>query len=175
MSTKSIQIQKNPYPTPSQPAVFAPSAVVANAGDNLTWHNADQQDHWPAPSASNPKGWLQFQIPAGGESRGEVALAKNAFNVTAATNAKSVVLTLNGPAPATGAPVTLTYTAPTAAAAPTPPPPKSPWAGVTGTFTATNVGPNSCSVPLDTSGFGPFTPASGTLGILTLTVISRTR
>jgi len=48
MSTKSIQIQPNPHPTPTQPAVFAPAAVVANAGDNLTWYNADQRDHWPA-------------------------------------------------------------------------------------------------------------------------------
>ena len=82
--------------------MFAPKAVVANAGDNVTWHNADDQDHWPAPSASNPTGWIQFRIPPDSESRGDVALATNFVSVTAATNANPVVLTLNGPAPASG-------------------------------------------------------------------------
>ena len=160
MSTKSIQIQTNPNPTTSQPAVFAPRAVVANAGDNLTWHNADDQNHWPAPSSSNPTGWVQFQIPPGGVSRGDVALARSLANVDAATNANPVLLTLNGPAPATGAQVTITYAKPK-----TPPNPPSPWAKATGTYVATNVGPNSCSIPLDSSGFGPLTAASGTLTI----------
>jgi hypothetical protein len=161
MSTISIQIQKNPNPTPKQPGVFAPKAVVANAGDNLTWHNADDQDHWPAPSAANPSGWVQFPIPPNSESRGDVALGKNVVNVTAATNANPVVLTLNGPAPATGTSVTIAYTAPN-------PPPATPskWAAVKGTFVATKVSSNSCSIPVDSSGFGPFSPASsGTLAI----------
>ena len=123
MSTQSIQIQKNPTPTPGQPAIFSPGVVVANAGDNMTWHNADQRDHWPAPSASNPTGWLQFQIPPDSESRGDVALGANFISVNAATNANPVVFTLTGPAPATGAPVTLTYTAPKAPAPPAPAPP----------------------------------------------------
>lgn len=165
MSTISIEIRKNPSPTPSQPAVFAPGALVANAGDTVTWHNGDLQDHWPAPSAANPTGWIQFPIPHDGESRGAVALAKNSFTVTAATNANAVVLTLNGPAPPTGTSVTMAYTAPT----PPPPPPPTPassWAAVNGTFVATNVGPNSCSIPINSSSFGPFTPASGSLVIL---------
>lgn len=165
MSTKSIQIQKNPHPTPSQPAMFSPSVVVANAGDNMTWHNADHQDHWPAPSASNPTGWIQFRIPSGSESRGDVALASNVVGVTAATNANPVVLTLNGPAPATGAPVTIAYKAPAAPAPPAPAPPPSPWAIVKGPFVASNLGPDTCSIPIDSSGFGPFSPASGTLTI----------
>ena len=160
MSTQSIQIQKNLNPTPSQPAMFAPRAVVANAGDTITWHNADQQDHWPAPSASNPKGWIQFQIPPGGESRGDVALASNSVAVTAATNANPLVLTLNGAAPATGTPVTIAYAAPK-----TPAQPASAWAVVKGPFVATNRGPNSCSIPLDSSGLGPFSPAAGTLTV----------
>jgi hypothetical protein len=83
----------------------------------------------------------------------------------AATSANPVVLTLNGPAPATGAPVTITYTAPPAPAPPAPAPPPSPWAVVKGPFVATNLGPDSCSIPLDGSGFGPFSRASGTLTI----------
>jgi hypothetical protein len=157
MSTKSIQIQKNPTPTPSQPAVFAPKVVVANAGDNLTWHNADTQDHWPAPSASQPKDWIQFQIPPNSESRGDVALAKNVVSVTAATNANPVVLTFNGPAPATGSPVGITYAKGSDAT--------SKWSAVKGSFVATKAGPNSCSIPVDGSTFGPFTAASGTLAI----------
>ena len=158
MSTKSIQIQKNPNPTPSQPAVFSPSALVANAGDNVTWHNADGQDHWPAPSASNPSGWVQFQIPPDGTSRGDLALAKNSFAVTAAINADPVVLALNGPAPPTGTTVTIAYFAPTPA-----PKSPSPWSAVKGSFVITNVGPHSCSIPIDGSGFGMFSSASGAL------------
>ena len=163
MSTKSIQIQKNTTPTPKQPGEFAPKNLVANTGDNVTWHNADSQDHWPAPSATNPTGWIQYKIPPGGESRGEVALAKNNFNVTAATNANPLVLTLNGPAPPSGTSVTIAYAAPKPA-----PPAPSPWAAVKGTFVATNVGPNSCSIPLDSSSFGPFSAASGTLTVTVL-------
>jgi hypothetical protein len=157
MSTQSIQIKKNPTPTPSQPAVFAPKTVVANAGDNLTWHNADGHPHWPAPSAANPSGWLQYQIPSGGNSRGDVALAANTLNVTAATNANPVVLTLNGPAPPTGTVVTMASTAPD----------ESDWSKVNGPFPATKLGPNTCSIPVDSSAFGALTPA---VGALTLTI-----
>jgi len=165
MSTQSIQIKKDPTPTPSQPAVFAPKTVVANAGDNLTWHNADAQPHWPAPSAANPTGWLQYQIPSGGNSRGDVALATNILNVTAATNANPVVLTLNGPAPPTGTEVTMTYTAPPDPAPPAPAPDESKWSAVDGTFKATRLGPNTCSIPVDSSTFGAFTPAAGALAM----------
>ena len=166
MSTKSIQIQKNPKPTPGQPAVFSPSAVIANAGDNLTWHNADRQDHWPAPSATNPAGWVQVPIPPDASSRGDLALSTNTLSVTAATNANPLVLTLNGPAPPSGTKITIAYYEPT-------PPPESdsPWADLpdinktNGVFAATKVSSNSCSIPVDSSTFGPFTPASGTLTV----------
>jgi plastocyanin len=157
MSTKSIQIQKNPSPSSGQPAVFSPKVLVANAGDNVTWYNADSQDHWPAPSAAHPADWIQYRIPPGSPSRGDVALATNAVGVTAATNANPIVLTFSGPAPATGSPVALTYKAPPAGA--------TKWSAVKGSFVATKVGPNSCSIPLDGSGFGPFTAESGTLTI----------
>lgn len=68
MSTQVIKIKPNPTPTPTQPAVFVPKAASTNAGDTITWHNADTQPHWPAPSASNPTGWFQYQIPAGATS-----------------------------------------------------------------------------------------------------------
>jgi plastocyanin len=161
MSTKSIQIQTNPKPTLTQPAVFAPATVVANAGDNLTWHNADKQDHWPAPSpsASNPSGWVQFRIPPGSVSRGDLALAPNVLAVTGATNANPVVLTLDGAAPPSGTKVTMAYFAPTPAL-----PDASPWADLDGqTLVATIVGTNSCSIPVDSSKFGPLTPAQGSL------------
>lgn len=157
MSTFSIKIQKNPTPTPNQPAVFNPKAVVANAGDNLTWNNTDDQDHWPAPSAAHPTDWIQFKIPPKSESRGDVALATNAVGVTAATNANPVVLTFNGPAPASGSPVALTYAKGSD--------PASKWSAVKGRFVAIKVGPNSCSIAVDGSTFGPFTAASGTLTI----------
>lgn len=68
MSTQMIEIKTNPTPTPSQPAVFDPKAAVSYAYDTITWHNGDSAAHWPAPNASNPTGWFQFQIPAGGTS-----------------------------------------------------------------------------------------------------------
>ncbi len=159
MSTKAIQIKTNPNPTPTQPAVFDPATVVANAGDNLTWHNADKQDHWPAPSEANPTGFVQFRIPPDGTSRGALALAPNILAVTGATNANPVVLTLNGAAPPSGTKVTMAYFAPT-------PPlnPASPWAGLDGqTVVATIVGANSCSIAVDGSTFGPLTPSQGSL------------
>lgn len=157
MSTKSIQIRTNPRPTPAQPAVFDPAAVAANAGDTLTWHNADGQDHWPAPNPTDRTGFVQFQIPPGGSSRGDVALARNIFAVTTATNANPVVLTFNGPAPASGSTVSVVYGKPSTGA--------TAWKAVNGTFVATYVSPNSCSVPVDSSGLGAFTAASGTLTI----------
>jgi plastocyanin len=68
MSTQMIEIITNPYPTPTQPAVFDPQNQATNVGDTITWHNGDTEAHWPAPSASNKTGWFQFQIPAGGTS-----------------------------------------------------------------------------------------------------------
>jgi plastocyanin len=68
MSTQMIEIIPNPTPTPSQPAVFNPRAAVANAYDTITWHNGDTQPHQPAPNASTPNGWFDYQIPAGATS-----------------------------------------------------------------------------------------------------------
>jgi len=166
MSTNVIKIQPNPKPTPTQPAVFVPATVDANAGDNLTWHNADNQAHWPAPSKSNPTGFIQFQIPPGGSSRGDLALAANIVAVTAATNADPIVLTLNGPAPPSGTTITMAYTAPPSA--PASAVASSGWKKVNGDFEATKLGPNTCSLsqdgkPFDGSTFGPFTPNSGSL------------
>jgi plastocyanin len=154
MSTQSIEIKTNPSVAPDQPAVFSPRDAVAYAGDNITWRNTDQADHWPAPSASNPTGFIKYQIPSGSESRGDLALGPNIVNVVTATNAQAVVFTTDGPAPATGVSVELTYEP--ASSDP------SPWDAAEGTFVATNLGPNSCSIPLDTSAFGPL---SGTIAI----------
>src|SRR4029450_8341736 len=108
-----------------------------------------------------PSGWVQFPMPPNSESRGDVALGKNVVNVTAATNANPVVLTLNGPAPASGTSVTIAYTAPKPA-----PPTPSPWAALKGTFVATKISSNSCSIPVNSSTFGPYSPAtSGTLAM----------
>src|SRR5437879_2616982 len=126
MSTQQIQINPNTPPTPTQPAVFSPQAVTANAGDNLTWVNNDKQDHWPAPSAANPTGWIEFQIPPNSESRGDVALSANTITVTAATNTNPVQFTTQGSAPATGVTVRLNYRAPNPA-----PNPPSPWLAAT--------------------------------------------
>ena len=68
MSTQVIEIKPNPTPTPTQPALFDPQAAVTYAYDTLTWHNADTQPHHPAPDASTPDEWFQYQIPAGATS-----------------------------------------------------------------------------------------------------------
>jgi len=52
MSTLQVKIIPNSSPTPTQPAVFSPQALTANAGDNVTWFNDDKQAHWPAPTAT---------------------------------------------------------------------------------------------------------------------------
>ncbi len=152
MSTQQIKIKTKASPTGSQPGEFSPRAVTANAGDNLTWFNQDSQDHWPAPSAAQKTGWLPYQIPAGSESRGDLALGPNAAYVATATNANPVVFTTRGSAPATGVTVKLSYSPPSP-----PPSPASPWAAATNgkSFVATNLGPDTCSIPLDGTALGP--------------------
>ena len=99
MSTLQVKISRNSSPTPAQPAVFSPQALTANAGDNVTWFNGDKQAHWPAPTAANPTEWFAFQIPAGSESRGDLALGPNPVAVTSATNGAVTVFTTQSPAP----------------------------------------------------------------------------
>lgn len=51
------------------PAVFDPNPMTAKVNDSVFWYNSDQsQAHWPAPSATNPTGWLDYQIAPDGES-----------------------------------------------------------------------------------------------------------
>jgi plastocyanin len=152
MSTQQIQIKANKSPTPAKPGAFSPQAVTANAGDNLTWVNNDSHAHWPAPSASDKTGWIEFQIPPGSESRGDLALSANIITVTGATNAVQTVFATSGAPPATGITVRLNYAPPKPA-----PNPPSPWLAATNgkSFVATNLGPGSCSIPLDSTTFGP--------------------
>lgn len=66
MSNYKIQIKAT---TPGQPAVFVPAVLTAYANDSVYWSNDDKsQAHWPAPSAANPKAWLDYQIAPDGES-----------------------------------------------------------------------------------------------------------
>ena len=54
---------------PGQPAEFDPSPLTVQVNDSVFWQNDDQyQAHWPAPSATDPKAWLDYQIAPGGES-----------------------------------------------------------------------------------------------------------
>lgn len=152
MSTQQIRINPNSAPTPNQPGSFCPQAATASAGDNLTWFNADKQAHWPAPSASEKTAWFPYQIPPGSESRGDLALGANVVGVTSATNGAVTTFATLGPAPASGVTVTLIYTSPNPA-----PNPPSPWNAATSgkSFVVTNLGASSCSIPLDSTSFGP--------------------
>ena len=63
MSLHRIQIK------PGQPAKFDPSPMTVRVNDSVFWYNGDQNEaHWPAPSAANPTGWLDFQIAPDSES-----------------------------------------------------------------------------------------------------------
>ena len=44
------------------PAVFDPNPRTVAVNDSVYWYNEDQEAHWPAPSASNPTGFLKYQI-----------------------------------------------------------------------------------------------------------------
>lgn len=74
MSIYKIQIKTG------KPAVFDPNPLTARPNDSVFWFNGDSVAHWPAPSAANPKGWLDYQIPP---------------------NASSTQIALNPPAPYT--------------------------------------------------------------------------
>lgn len=149
MSTPQIQIQPNPYPSPTQPGKFNPKDVQANAGDNLTWFNGDTQAHWPTPDPANKSAWFSKQIEPGEPSGSQVALGANEVIVASATNANPVVFSVRGPAPATGTQVKLTFAGPD----------ESKWEDAIGDLDlpvpATNQGPSVCSIPMDSTALGP--------------------
>jgi plastocyanin len=63
MSIFKIQIKAG------KPAVFSPNPQTVHVNDSVYWYNGDRKEaHWPAPSAANPKAWLDYQIAPGGES-----------------------------------------------------------------------------------------------------------
>ena len=48
---------------PGAPAVFNPNPQTVFVNDSVFWFNGDAKNsHWPAPSISDPKGFLKFQI-----------------------------------------------------------------------------------------------------------------
>ena len=58
MSLFRIQIQAG------NPAVYNPNPQTVYVNDSVFWFNSDPNEaHWPAPSASNPTGFMANQIP----------------------------------------------------------------------------------------------------------------
>lgn len=56
MSIFKITINAGP------PAKFTPNPQVVFTNDSVFWFNGDTIPHWPAPSTSDPKGYMDFQI-----------------------------------------------------------------------------------------------------------------
>jgi len=57
MSIFKIQI------TAGNPAVFDPNPLTVYVNDSVYWFNNDPKEaHWPAPSASDPEGFMQYQV-----------------------------------------------------------------------------------------------------------------
>ena len=51
------------------PAKYDPSPQIVFVNDSAFWFNADPtQAHWPAPSAADPKGFIDFEIPPNTQS-----------------------------------------------------------------------------------------------------------
>jgi hypothetical protein len=49
---------------PGTPATYDPNTITVYVNDSVFWFNSDTKNaHWPAPSASNPKGFMQYQVP----------------------------------------------------------------------------------------------------------------
>jgi plastocyanin len=45
------------------PATNNPDPQTVHVNDSVYWFNGDPKEaHWPAPSAANPKGFMQFQV-----------------------------------------------------------------------------------------------------------------
>lgn len=65
---------------PGPPAKFSPNPQTVFVNDSVFWFNSDKIAHWPAPSATNPKGFMDFQIAAGSQS------SQVGFSATGTTN-----------------------------------------------------------------------------------------
>ena len=60
MAQKMVQITRS-----GSTVTFTPSTQPITSLDILTWANNDeQQQHWPAPNASQPTAWMPAAIPA---------------------------------------------------------------------------------------------------------------
>ncbi|HKP82438.1 MAG TPA: hypothetical protein VJT69_10475 [Pyrinomonadaceae bacterium] len=53
---------------PGPPAKFSPNPQVVVSNDTVFWFNGDKIPHWPAPSKSNPTGFISYQIPPNDQS-----------------------------------------------------------------------------------------------------------
>jgi len=63
MSIFKIQIKAG------APAVYDPNPQTVYVNDSVFWFNGDPNEaHWPAPSASSPKGFIAHQIPPNTQS-----------------------------------------------------------------------------------------------------------
>lgn len=51
------------------PAVYDPTPQTVSVNDSVFWFNGDPNEaHWPAPSASDPQGFIEYQIPPNTQS-----------------------------------------------------------------------------------------------------------
>jgi len=45
------------------PATNKPDPQTVHVNDSVYWFNSDPKEpHWPAPSSTNPKGFMQYQV-----------------------------------------------------------------------------------------------------------------
>lgn len=45
------------------PATYNPNPQTVYVNDSVYWFNSDPKEaHWPAPSAADPKGFMQYQV-----------------------------------------------------------------------------------------------------------------
>ena len=66
-------------------AQFVPAAQPIGVGDTITWRNNTDDSHWPAPSAADKQGWMNYEILAGGTSFQAVTFgAKGTYNYVCA-------------------------------------------------------------------------------------------
>jgi len=51
------------------PAVYDPNPQTVYVNDSVFWFNGDPNEaHWPAPSASDQQGFIEYQIPPNTQS-----------------------------------------------------------------------------------------------------------